>query len=319
MDHDEDFARLLRDRLDDIAPRIDVDTTRVVPRARRHRTRVRSVGAVAVVAALAGGGWLVDSAPWGGAALAPASSTTATPTGDPSPLSTPTDEQTDAVTAQRTAAEAAADAAAAADAGWWYVRAQYLQSGQVGTLETWSSRTLPGLIVDDGDLTTASGKGPSTVIGRFRIDGVWVDQLRDVNRLPTDTTALEAVLRASVEPDRRSGSDDDKVFGMARDLLLEAGLQPVALRHAAWGVLSGVPGATASLGTDSLDRPGEVVEYTTAAGEAQRLVRDPATGLLLEESTGAGWSQVYLAQRTVTSLPVEPTLENSGCTAWATC
>lgn len=185
--------------------------------------------------------------------------------------------------------------------------------------DQWTSRTAPGLLVLGDDPSTAQGIGPSSVIGRFRIDGAWVDQLRDVSALPTDAAGLEAVLRDSVEPGRGSGSDDDKVFNMARNLLLEGGLQPDALRRAAWDVAAGLPAAAISTGTDSVSRTGEVLEYTDETGRPARLIRDPATGLLLEDSVGEDSVRVYIEQGPATELPVEPTLASSGCVDWSTC
>jgi heat shock protein HslJ len=54
MSGEDEFARHLRERVDAVVPAIDVDTARVVPRARRRRAVVRSVGAVGVVALVVG-------------------------------------------------------------------------------------------------------------------------------------------------------------------------------------------------------------------------------------------------------------------------
>ena len=49
-----------------------------------------------------------------------------------------------------------------------------------------------------------------------------------------------------------------------------------------------------------------------------RLMRDPATGLLLERDTGSSVAR-YSVQEFTDIIPLEPTLEMSGCTAWPSC
>ncbi|HQY34416.1 MAG TPA: hypothetical protein PLS68_10660 [Actinotalea sp.] len=303
MGHDEDFAQALRDRAHAVAPHIAVDTGRVVPRARRRRAVARGAGSLALAAVMAGGGWVAQAQPWSTAAPG----TTALPVGGGAP-ETPSAGPTATAVAPPTVEEP-----------FWYTLAQI--SSADGTrseqAESWLSRELPGLLVTDGDLATATGVGPRDVVGRFFLDGAWVDMLRDPTALPTDAAALEGVLRASVEPDRRSGTDDEKVFGMARDLLLDGGLLPVELRRAAWDVAAGLPGVTVTDGSDSTGRAGSVLAYPTG-GSVSTLVADPLTGLLLEQSTGDGFT-TYLEQGSVVAPPVEPTLDNAGCVSWATC
>lgn len=303
MDHDEAFARTLRDRLDRAQPQIDVDTARVVPRARRRRAAVRGATTLAMVAAVAGVGWA-------GGAWSPGHATDVLPAVT-APPPVPTDAPSEGSDASRSPG-AAEDPAALEPGTWWYTSTTS-GDGPGGVTELYVSRDQPGLIVSDGDLTTATGIGPRSVIGRFRLDGEWVDMLRDPARLPADPAALAEVLHASVEPDRRSGTNDDKVFGMARDLLREGGLLPAGLRRAAWSVAASLPGATTSSGTDALGRAGEVLEYAGADGTT-RLVRDPVTGMVVEED-----GNTVVDQRKVDVLPVEPTLESSGCTAWESC
>lgn len=284
MNHDEDFARTLRDRLDAVAPLVEVDTTRVVPRARRHRTRVRSVGAVAAVAVLVGGGWFVDTKAW---------------------HSVPQ-------------LEPAAPTSHAVEGEWWYTRSE-TTGVQEHVDELWRSRTGPGLIVSDGDLTTSTAIGPSDDLGGFTIDGTRVERLTDLSLLPTDAASLAAVLQETFGPVPGQEADvDDAVFNRAYILVAQAGLLPRALREAAWDVAAALPSSAVSIGSDSRGRPGEVLVHTLAEGGTQRLVRDPATGFLLEEVASDG-SRVYLENRAVTEIPVEPTLESAGCTSWEDC
>lgn len=311
MDAEEEFAQALRARLDAVVPPFEIDTTGVVPRARRHRTRVRSVGAAAAVAVLAGGGWFVGTDQWAPTVVAGPGPAPTTSSAVPSTTPTPTSEPS----AQPTPTESATP-----DRSWWYVRTETTTTSQEYTQETWSSRSIPGLLVADGDLTTAGGTGPKDVLGSFVVDGVRYEMLRDPDLLPTDGEALAGVLRASIEPDRGSGSDDDKVVAGAVELLRGGGLLSVELRRAAWEAALTVPGVVPSAGSDSRGRPGEVLEYTQSDGTTRKVVRDPGTGLLLEEDTSEeNRVVVYVEQRTVTEVPVEPTLENAGCTSWSTC
>jgi hypothetical protein len=311
MSTDDDFTRHLRDLADSATPTVDVQTDRVVPRARRRRALTRSAGAgavgmVAVVGVLVGHGWA--DAPWrtDDGLVLPAA--TGTPTADespaPTPESTPAPTQTTSGTAQGAAP-------------YWYT----LITGPDGggeRFESWQSPDRPGLLVWDGDLANPAAMGPTTVIGRFRIDGEWVDMLRDPSALPTDPVALEAVLRASVEPDRRSGTDEDKVYGMAYDLLNNSpGWLPTDLLLATWQVAGSLPGSTVAPGQDSLGRAGEVLTRPGTENGSDRLVIDQATGLLLEMNSGDGIRVIQ--QGPADSVPLEPTLEMAGCTAWETC
>lgn len=323
MSTDDEFARHLRSRVEAAAPTISVDTARVVPRARRRRAWTRAAGAGAagglvLAGVLAAQAWA--GAPWSTHTLAgPAGAGTPAATAEPTP--DPSAEATAAEDA-RDAAEAAADAALRAGtaqgaAPYWYT----LITGPDGTgerSESWTSPDRPGLLVWDGDLTNPAAKGPTSVIGRFRIDGEWVDMLRDPTALPTDPVALERVFRDSVEPDRRGGTDDEKVYGMAYDLLNNSpGWLPTALLQAAWEVAGSLPGSTVVPGEDSLGRPGEVLTRPNEQNGPSRLVVDPATGLILEMNSGDAVR--VLQQAPADSVPLEPTLEMAGCVAWETC
>jgi len=82
MTNDEQFARDLRTQVTRVAPRIDVDVTRVVPAARRRRaTRVGGV-ALAMGLALGGGAWAATTLDAPGTALPGGSMTMAV---EPSP------------------------------------------------------------------------------------------------------------------------------------------------------------------------------------------------------------------------------------------
>ncbi|MEN1976926.1 hypothetical protein [Cellulomonas olei] len=343
MTTDEEFARELRERALAAAPPSAVDLDAVIPRARRRRARGRAAGAGALALVAVTG--VVAAQAWAGGPGGGASDVGPAGTGSLGRTATvaPTDGaslEAEAEAARRAAEAAAREAAsgpAATDAAgtdgagtiepgsgtaqgaapYWYVLMESpAADGGTERTETWRSRELPGLIVSDGDLTAPAAMGPTNVVGRFRIDGVWVDMLRDPALLPTDAGALGQVLRDSVEPDRGGeGSDDDKVFGMVQDLLRDGGILPTDLLRAAVGVAGGLPGATVADGTDDRGRPGTVVEYRPSTGGTERLVVDPATGLPLQVGDA-----VYLEQHSAEDTPVEPTLEMAGCgESWETC
>ncbi|HEY0187777.1 MAG TPA: hypothetical protein VGC67_09840 [Cellulomonas sp.] len=315
MSTDDDFARDLRARLDDALPPLPVRTDRVRPRARRRRAVTRSaqvtgaVGAMALVAVTAAGAW-GGAAPWTGSAVPAGSGTaaaSATGSADPAPSAT--------IAADAGTYPATGTIADAEGHTYWYTLAQ----GQDGsTTEVWSSLDQPGLVVTDGDLSTAYSVSPTTGFGSYVIDGVRYESLTDVSALPTDPEALRDVLDASVEPDQRSGTDEDKVFGMVADLLtFSPGLLPAELRAAAWQVATDLPGASVTTGTDDDGRTVEVLDYGT--GDAWReLMLDPTTSLVLQQS-GRESRTVYLTQGPADSLPVQPTATSTGCASVAGC
>lgn len=333
MSGETTFVEDLRARADAVAPTVAVDVPRVVRLGRRRRAvRLGAAGALSVVA-LAGAGLaastqlgLVDedallqpawtNLPWEGAAPPV---TTPTPPA-PTPVTAPT------VQPDGTVVGGGGDPWPG-DEPYWYTLSEQTQSGYMDDVpvtttyrsESWLSRERPGLLVTDGDVAGATGVGPRQVLGRFRIDGAWVDMLMDPSRLPHEPDALAAVLRDSVEPDRRQGTPDDKVVEMATELVREGGLLPAALRHAAWEVAADVPGAAVSEGSDSTGRPGQVLRYDRSDGTAVTYVRDPSTGLLLELVDGPSWRVRYLEQRPAAAPPHAPTLEGAGCAQWATC
>ncbi|MBD7918439.1 hypothetical protein H9657_09130 [Cellulomonas sp. Sa3CUA2] len=151
------------------------------------------------------------------------------------------------------------------------------------------------------------------------VAGVRYEMLADPRVLPTQADELTRVVRASLQPDRGQGSDDDRVFEAARTALSEGGLWGQEHRAAFWGVVAALPGVEAAEGQDGAGRTGEVLRYTDSGGVVHQLVRDPATGLLLEESGGDGSWTRYLEQRPAPEVPLEPTIELAGCATWATC
>lgn len=305
MSADEEFTRHLRERIDAVGPAITVDTSGVIRGARRRRTVVRSGAATAAVTAVALVGWLAAAQPF----------TTATgyaPAVEPEPVATQ-----DVPTPTPSATTDAADAGWP-DAAYWHTTVEVRQGADVEVNETWYGHTAPGLMVSDGDLASASGMGPASWTD-LPINGVDTIITWDaLYALPTDPAVLEQLLRGAVQPDRRAGTDDEKVFGMIQDLMNNSPASP-ALRRALWSVASGLPGVVVTPGaTDTKGRPATMLANPTATFWPEALYVDPDDGRLLQVDT-ADAVVVYLDAGPATAPPVEPTLEGSGCTSWATC
>ena len=169
-----------------------------------------------------------------------------------------------------------------------------------------------------GDIVGMAGVRIRTVVlERFKIDGRWGDMLRDPGARPTQGPAPAGLLRASVEPDRRTGSDDDEVFAMATELLETGARLPEPLPHAAWDAAVEVPGSVVTVGADTSGRTGEVLTFSGTKA-SNRLVRDPAAGLLLEQDTGS-IVVIFTVPEFTDIIPLEPPIEVSGCVNWSSC
>jgi hypothetical protein len=215
---------------------------------------------------------------------------------------------------RRTAVAAGEQPGGWPDAAYWHSVSTYRQGvGPDATREIW--------IAHDGTGVLRSGSAPGEVIplgkGAFPAGGTSLSW-DDLYALPTEPTALEAVLRAGIHG---AGKDDDsELFTIVGDLLRESPASP-ALRKALWEVAARVPGVTL-IGpvTDSVGRPGTAVQR----GD-QRYVVDPSDGRLLEESSGspgpvaeapggADWRATYLEQGPAESAPAPTVADSSAMT-----
>jgi len=311
---DERYAQELRARVDAVLPRVDVDVDGVVPRARRRRRVARGLGTTAVLVAVLGAGWAAaDGLGPDRAAVAPAlPDATAEPDvplvgGVPAP----------AVVADDGTVTGVPGDPWDGDAPYWYMSVEMVAGADepVEHLEAWISRERPGLLVLDGDLDHAAGIGPLDVIGELVLGG-GRQPVSDPRALPTDPQELALALTGRLA----TGRDvDDGTFMQVRDVLHRGALLTRELRDAYWQVAARLPGTEADVGEDVRGRPGEVLRRTATDGEEVVLVRDAATGLLLEARSSAGWWAVYLEQRATDGTPVPPTLDRLGCRSWATC
>lgn len=311
MTHDdEQFARALRAQVDEVAPRIDVRTDGVVPAARRRRARNVVGTGVAVVAVVAlVGAWAVNVEPWA-AEVAPADPDVPVVVRETEPSTEPD-----------------AELGGWPDDPYWLVTSETTGAGDpdsVETRQTWYGHTDPGLWVTDGDLERPYAFGQA-IWGVLLIDGEWVQiHWDELYSLPTDASALDELLRGSVEDDRGVGTPDDKIFEMAKDLLA-ASPAPPEVRDALWAVMSGLPGTSVEVEKeDSRGRTGERLEREATEGGPVRLAYDTDEHRLLEvENLGTDgqtlWRSTYLEEGPAVDTPVEPTLEMSGCARWENC
>ncbi|WP_129337900.1 hypothetical protein [Cellulomonas endophytica] len=312
---DDAAARLRATAARVVPPEIRVDAAEVVRSARRRRAAVRGGGSAAL--ALAMGATFALAGSWSSAApdLGPAGTEVA-----PSTSGTPVPASSDAPAPDATAAAEPSDDPRAS-APYWYVVSQSRQpDGTLVRRELWYGRDAPGVGVEGGDRERAFAFGPASW-GSLVLDGERTPVRWDVlDRLPTGPAALEAVLRASIEPGVGAGTDDDRVVSMARALLVGS---PASddLRRALLAVVAGLPGSVVTPGVeDSLGRPGTLVVHESVdGGEGFRFVVDPADGRLLVEQGTSGSEQLFLEEGPAEAPPVEPTLEMAGCVAWETC
>jgi hypothetical protein len=320
MTNDEDFGRELRGLAGRVEPRVAVDTTGVIARARRRRAATWTgagaafaVGATAV--ALVGA-----SLPWPGGAQAAAGARSVTydPTGTANPPSA-----TQAATPGPTAAPGE-PVAGYPDAPYWFVAMQTWQpSGEVHTEEWYEGHTKPGLLIEDKDVANATGIGPSSW-GRFDINGVDTLLRWDaLYRLPTDPAALGAILADGIDRSRGNGDDADRETSMISDMLYGSPASP-ALRQALWTVAAGLPRTTVTPGVaDSSGRQGTQLTHTELSGSSTSWVYDAVDGAVLERADAVEgmvkYRWTYLDQGPAYDIPKEPSLASSGCASWATC
>ena len=72
-----------------------------------------------------------------------------------------------------------------------------------------------------------------------------------------------------------------------------------------------------TVGADTSGRTGEVLTFSGTKA-SNRLVRDPAAGLLLEQDTGS-IVVIFTVPEFTDIIPLEPPIEVSGCVNWSSC
>lgn len=328
MTTDERYAEQLRARVDEAIPPLDVAVDHVLPRARRRRRAMRGLGAATTLVVVLGSGWAVTEGLWlDGAAVQPAGPDVTDGAAKDGDITDGPVEDAAAVIVGGVPAEpvVAEDGTVTGvpgdpwdgDAPYWYMSIETVAGPDepLEHLETWLSRERPGLLLLDGELERTVGVGPSDVIGELVLRGER-RPVSDPDALPTAPDELEQALTGRPTAD---AATDDATFVTVRDTLHRAGLLPPALRDAYWQVAAGLPGVTASDGQDERGRPGQVLRRVMTDGEEVVLVRDPATGLLLQTWSSTGSWNVYLEQRVADATPVPPSREALACRDWASC
>ena len=327
---DEDFTTRLRATVDAVAPAIAVDTTVVLPRARRRRAATRTA-ALAVAAAV-----VAPGAVW----VAEGSRPAAPPAGDDAVRQDAPDHAPDDVR----------DDVGQVEEGWpdapyWHVAYEVLDMTGAVTerVDTWYGHDAPGVALVDGEPATASG--PATW-GALRLGGPYLTgdhRVREDGRvlvtwdvlyeLPTEPAVLEDLLRASVDPDV-DATADEQVFDLIVELL-SGSPAPPSLRRALWAVAGDLEGSeVVRLMEDPQGRLTSFLDRSRTGGTAAGQYRfDPDDGRLLEILLNPtqdqvvahpgeivmGWDFAFVEEGPTQAPPVEPTLELAGCTSWETC
>jgi hypothetical protein len=209
-------------------------------------------------------------------------------------------------TTAATLLRAAGQAAGAQPGGWphaayWHATSVYVRNGHTYHREIWLGHSANGVLRDPGvDRGLIPLTGP-TLFG----EGLTWDKLY---ALPTDPAKLGAVLSDKVkgygpDPNPTGGvSAVQEEFVEIGDLLRESPASP-ALRKALYEVAAGIPGVRL-IGNlkDALGRTGVGV-----ARNGETLLIDPATGRLLADLEGQGWSSTYLTQGPASTAPAPTT------------
>lgn len=320
-----DIARRLRERAASV-PELTVDTTGIIPAARRRRATRRVIGAVTVTAVVAGGGWLAADRPWQEEihiTTVPPATSAPSPTVVPAPSDPP---------------ESAATILPAGQ--FWYVRTHQTSSDASipeQANESWATWSEEGLWVHGfgekgpGEVWTS---GPITSL-RLLVDGEMRDPTVDVlDALPTDPVTLTELLNATIEADPPPrpmpimGAGDHAVLGLATRLLTEAPAS-TELRRALWTVIEDLPGMETPIPTtDTQGRPGTAIVAPIPRANQGYLrwtvIVDETTSTLLEvryEAVDALEPSTVvvtvLDAYAVDAPPFDPSVV--GCQAWDGC
>lgn len=289
MTDDEQFAESLRARVTRVAPRIDVDVTRVVPAARRRRAARAGGVTLALALALAGGAWVATTLePLGSALPGGADSIVAspspTPTGPPRKLNG--DELPDEPT--NPAASPLEPPEGWREAMYMRVvtRGKVEKTGEEGPDVTYGSerwygegvsfeRTAHGPALLDIYTFLNFGHTPTT-----HVSFTWAE----LAELPTEPEALRDALRVAYEP---TGQGDDAVLEVTANLLTEAP-SPPALRLAAWELLTSLPGVDVEQDVQDMEgRTGTAASFTVF-DKSNTVVFDEQAGVVLQDEGRIG-------------------------------
>jgi hypothetical protein len=273
---DETFVHALRARVDALAPRIDVDTDRVLPTARRGRRRRRTVVSGLCALAVAAGGvgaasYWAEPGPTHPSQIAPASGGDAAA---PGPDGRPQGN-------------------GPADGPYWRVQTLTTRTDTTSDGRTeestqgityWTARDPEGDSYRAFEGVEALDPWPGSTFGSLVVDGEHVRLSWDaLATLPTDPAELDALLRDSIRAE--VGSVDEDALAQKTWNLLKSGPTSPAVRDGLWATLTGLTGST-PLGAvkDTQGRTGEGLEWVGEdhSNRNVRFVYDTAEHRLLE-------------------------------------
>jgi hypothetical protein len=250
---DETFVHALRARVDALAPRIDVDTDRVLPTARRGRRRRRTVvSGLCALAVVAGGvgaaSYWAEPGPTHPSQIAPASGGDAAA---PGPDGRPQGN-------------------GPADGPYWRVQTLTTRTDTTSDGRTeessqgityWTARDPEGDSYRAFEGDEALEPSPGSTFGSLVVDGEHVRLSWDaLATLPTDPAELDALLRDSIRAE--VGSVNEDALAQKTWNLLKSGPTSPAVRDGLWATLNGLTGST-PLGAvqDTQGRTGEGLEW----------------------------------------------------------
>ncbi|MGI5188839.1 PASTA domain-containing protein [Promicromonospora sp. CA-289599] len=311
MNDDEQFAASLRTQVTQVAPKIDVDVTRVVPAARRRRAARVGGATLALGLALGGGAWAATTMEPPGTALPGGSMTTEV---EPSPE--PSGPPVTSVEGDRLPGEPSNPVESHLtpppgwrDATYFHVvtRSDVTKQGEEREddspfgLERWYG---------DGVAFELTQNGPALLsvldyVGLGHTESTNVDLTwAELAELPTQPDALHDALLDTYEP---AGQGEKAVLYAATGLATGVAPASTELRAAAWELLTSLPGVEVAQDVqDSENRPGTAATFelwdrtTTVIYDEEQDVP-----LQVEESLGKMHSlSVYLATE-FTELPDE--------------
>lgn len=290
MNNDERFAANLRTQAARVAPKIDVDLTRVVPAARRRRAaRVGGV-TLAMGLVLAGGAWAATSAT--SPSALPGGSTTVEVEPSPKPSGPPetTFEGDDLPTEPSHPVESPI----VPPEGWRGASYLHVVTRAEGSKEGETSE-------DDGPWGSERWYGDGVSFERTSTGPVLFDASTSVNlghtaetnvsltwselaQLPTEPGALYDALLSMYEP---AGQGEEGVLAATAGLLLEAPA-PTELRAAAWELLLTLPEVETELGVqDSQGRLGTAASFVEF-DRSRTIIYDEERNVLLEDEEAIG-------------------------------
>lgn len=309
MNDDEQFAEVLRDRVDRVAPTIDVDVTHVVPAARRRRAARLGGATLAMGLVLGAGAWAATTldAP---EAILPGGSTTVAVGPSPEPSGPPvTSSEGDPLTEAPTypAVEPVVPPEGWRDATYFHVVTRGTPSqtgGESGPEAPLGSRLGSESWYGNGvnfELTT-NGPALMAIGDHINLEGhgltyTWADMAA----LPTDPEPLHEALLGRYFSDER----EESVRDAAARLATQAPSSP-ELRAAAWDLLTSLAGVEVKHDArDSEGRRGTAATYQYADDDRMRtVIYDEARNLPLETQDTKHGTDIYLTTE-FTDLPEE--------------